>query len=165
MLQFLAFAVTIGTLLLQGLTLPRVIRLLGVRDAGQRQRDAEAELRLQQRTTAEAFARTEELLSTMATHLGDERTAAIAERVRGPLLARAQAMTQAVGAEGQEAAAHGRRRGEGFSQLRQEVIAVQRRVLMEERDNGNLDDEVMRAVLQELDYEEAAVSHSWVARL
>jgi CPA1 family monovalent cation:H+ antiporter len=164
-LQFLAFSVTIGTLLLQGLSLPLVIRLLGVRDESQGRRDAEAELRLQERTTAEALERTEELLSAMAQHLGDERAAAITERVRGPLLARVQAMTQAVGAEGQEESAHGRRRGEGFSELRREVIAVQRRVLMEERDKGNLDDEVMRAVLQELDYEEAAVSHSWVARL
>jgi CPA1 family monovalent cation:H+ antiporter len=164
-LQFLAFSVTIGTLLLQGVSLPLVIRLLGVRDAAQRRRDAETELRLQEQTTAAALARTEEVLGTMTPRLGEERAAAIAERVRGPLLARVQAMTQAVRAEEQEEAAHGRHRGESFSRLRQEVIAVQRRVLMDERDKGNLDDKVMRAVLQELDYEEAAVSHSWVERL
>ncbi|CAB4927145.1 unannotated protein [freshwater metagenome] len=58
-----------------------------------------------------------------------------------------------------------RRRARTFHRVRQEIIEVQRRVLMEERDKGHLDDEVMRAVLQELDYEEAATANSWVGRL
>jgi hypothetical protein len=36
---------------------------------------------------------------------------------------------------------------------------------MTERDRGTVDDEVVRGVLQELDYEEAASAHSWTTRL
>jgi CPA1 family monovalent cation:H+ antiporter len=48
--------------------------------------------------------------------------------------------------------------------VRQQVIEVQRQVLMEERDKGHVDEEVVRAVLQELDHEEAAGASSWVSR-
>jgi hypothetical protein len=36
---------------------------------------------------------------------------------------------------------------------------------MEERDRGTVDDEVVRGVLQELDYQEAANAHTWTTRL
>jgi CPA1 family monovalent cation:H+ antiporter len=49
--------------------------------------------------------------------------------------------------------------------MRQEVLTIQRRVLMEERDKGHVDEEVVRAVLRELDYEEAATRSTWVSRL
>jgi CPA1 family monovalent cation:H+ antiporter len=50
----IAFVVTVGTLLLQGLTLPTVIRKLGVQDLGQAERDVQAELRLVSNSTQEA---------------------------------------------------------------------------------------------------------------
>lgn len=50
----IAFVVTVGTLLLQGLTLPAVIRRLGVQDLGQAERDVQAELRLVTNSTQEA---------------------------------------------------------------------------------------------------------------
>jgi CPA1 family monovalent cation:H+ antiporter len=162
--QFLAFAVTIGTLLLQGLTLPALIRRLGVRDEDQPQRDAEEELHLQERATEAALARLDEIVAALVPRIGEERAKEWDERIRGPLLARTATMHQAVRAEEEEEAERGRRRAETFRQVRQQVIQVQRQVLMEERDKGNIDEEVVRAVLQELDHEEAAGAHSWVSR-
>jgi len=163
--QFIAYVVTIGTLLLQGLTLPALIRRLAVRDPGQGRRDAESELRLQERTTAAALQRAEELIAKARPRVGDERADQWAERIRVPLQARTRTMAQAVRADEQEEQQRGRRRAEGFQHLRQQVVQAQRRALMAERDRGTADDEVVRGVLQELDYEEAASAHSWTTRL
>jgi Na+/H+ antiporter len=162
--QFIAFAVTIGTLLLQGLTLPSLIRRLGVRDTDQPQRDAESELHLQERATEAALARLDEIVASLVPRIGEERAKEWDERIRGPLVTRTATMTQAVRAEEEEEAERGRRRAQTFRRVRQQVIEVQRQVLMEERDKGHIDEEVVRAVLQELDHEEAAGANSWVSR-
>jgi CPA1 family monovalent cation:H+ antiporter len=162
--QFLAFAVTIGTLLFQGLTLPVLIRRLGVRDTDQPQRDAEEELHLQEKSTEAALARLDELVAAVAPRVGEEKAREWEERIRRPLLARTETMHQAIRADEEEQAERGRRRAQTFRRLRQQVIEVQRRVLMEERDKGHVDEEVVRAVLQELDHEEAAGASSWVSR-
>jgi CPA1 family monovalent cation:H+ antiporter len=164
-LQLLAYAVTIGTLLLQGLSLPWLIRVLDVTDPDQARRDAEAEVHLAERATAAALERVAEVEQQLAERVDPQRAHAIAERIRGPLLARARSMAASVRAEQSEDGERDRRRARTFHRVRQEIIQVQRRVLMEERDKGHLSDEVMRAVLQELDYEEAATANSWVGRL
>jgi monovalent cation/hydrogen antiporter len=162
--QFLAYAVTIGTLLLQGLTLPRLITRLGVRDTDQPQRDAEEELHLQEKSTEAALARLDEVVAALVPRIGEERAQEWDDRIRRPLLARTATMDQAVRAEEEEEAEKGRRRAQTFRRVRQQVIEVQRQVLMEERDKGHVDEEVVRAVLQELDHEEAAGASSWVSR-
>jgi Na+/H+ antiporter len=163
--QFLAFAVTIGTLLVQGLTLPWLIRRLGVRDIDQPQRDAEEELHLQERATEAALARLDEVVAALVPRIGETRAREWDERIRRPLQARTATMHQAIRAEEESEAERGRRRAQTFRRVRQQVIEVQRQVLMEERDKGNVDEEVVRAVLQELDHEEAAGASSWVSRL
>jgi monovalent cation/hydrogen antiporter len=162
--QFLAYAVTIGTLLLQGLTLPTLIRRLGVRDTGQPQRDAEEELHLQEKSTEAALARLDEVVASLVDRVGAEKAKEWDERIRRPLLARTETMHQAIRAEEEDQAERGRRRAQTFRRVRQQVIEVQRQVLMEERDKGHVDEEVVRAVLQELDHEEAAGASSWVSR-
>jgi Na+/H+ antiporter len=162
--QFLAFSVTIGTLLVQGLTLPGLIRRLGVRDLDQPQRDAEEELHLQERSTEVALARLDEVVASLVPRIGEEKAKEWDERIRGPLLARTATMHQAIRADEEEEAERGRRRAQTFRRVRQQVIEVQRQVLMEERDKGHVDEEVVRAVLQELDHEEAAGASSWVSR-
>jgi CPA1 family monovalent cation:H+ antiporter len=163
--QFLAYAVTIGTLLFQGLTLPVLIRRLDVRDHEQPQRDAEEELHLQEKSTEAALARLDEVVAPLAPRVGAQRVREWDERIRRPLLARTETMHQAIRADEQEVAERGRRRAQTFRRVRQQVIEVQRQVLMAERDKGNVDEEVVRAVLQELDHEEAAGASSWVHRL
>jgi len=164
-LQLIAFAVTIGTLLLQGSTLPALIRRLGVQDPLQAQRDAEAEVHLAERTTTAALRRVEEMERDFAERFGPERAASLADLIRQPLQARTRALIRTLAAEEDEVAENSRRRALGFRQARRQLIEVQRRVLMEERDKGHLSDETMRAVLQELDYQEAANESSWVSRL
>jgi CPA1 family monovalent cation:H+ antiporter len=163
--QFLAFAVTIGTLLLQGLTLPALIRRLGVRDDDQPRRDAEEELHLQEKATDAALARLDEVVASLVPRIGEKRAKEWDQRIRGPLLARTATMHQAIRGEQEDEAERGRRRAQTFGRVRQQVIEVQRQVLMEERDKGHVDEEVVRAVLQELDHEEAAGASSWVSRL
>ncbi len=162
--QFLAFAVTIGTLLVQGLTLPRLIQRLGVQDRDQPQRDAEEELHLQERSTEVALARLDELVASLTPKIGADKAKEWDDRIRRPLLARTETMHQAIRADEEEQAERGRRRAQTFRRVRQQVIEVQRQVLMEERDKGHVDEEVVRAVLQELDHEEAAGASSWVSR-
>ena len=162
--QFLAFAVTIGTLLLQGLTLPGLIRALGIRDAEQPRRDAEEELALQERSTEVALARLEEVIASLVPRIGEDRAREWADRIRGPLLARTATMHQAIEAGEEDEAQRGRRRAQTFRRVRQQVIQAQRDVLMAERDKGNVHEEVVRAVLQELDHQEAAGASSWVNR-
>jgi hypothetical protein len=50
----------------------------------------------------------------------------------------------------------GGQRQRSAHELVQQILAQQRTALIRERDAGRLDDEVLRAVLQQLDYEEAA---------
>jgi CPA1 family monovalent cation:H+ antiporter len=163
--QYLAFAVTIGTLLVQGLTLPALIRRLGVRDDDQPRRDAEEELHLQEKATDAALARLDEVVASLVPRIGEKRAKEWDQRIRGPLLARTATMHQAIRGEQEDEAERGRRRAQTFGRVRQQVIEVQRQVLMEERDKGHVDEEVVRAVLQELDHEEAAGASSWVSRL
>jgi CPA1 family monovalent cation:H+ antiporter len=162
--QFLAYAVTIGTLLLQGLTLPALIRRLGVRDTGQPQRDAEEELHLQERSTRAALTRLDQLIAAVRPRIGADKAREWDERIRRPLLSRTETMHQAVRGDEEDVAERGRRRAESFRRVRQQVIEVQRQVLMAERDKGHLHEEVVRAVLHELDHEEAAGASSWVSR-
>ncbi|GIG30268.1 cation:proton antiporter [Cellulomonas marina] len=49
--------------------------------------------------------------------------------------------------------------------LRRRLVAAQRAVLVRRRDRGELDEEVMRRMLRELDLEDEAMSASWVERV
>lgn len=70
----IAFVVTVGTLLLQGLTLPWVIRRLGVQDTGQRERDLAAQLRVFRLSTDETVRYVGERRDDWARAWGDEVT-------------------------------------------------------------------------------------------
>ncbi|WP_082764050.1 sodium:proton antiporter [Frondihabitans sp. PAMC 28766] len=68
----IAFVVTTGTLLLQGLTLPSVIRKLKVQDLQQAERDVQAELRLVSNSTQEAVGYLDKRRDAWAKEWGDE---------------------------------------------------------------------------------------------
>ena len=70
LIVFLTFAVILATLVLQGLTLPGLIRVLGVSDDGGAERE-EAKARI--RTAEAALARLEELLEEGSVHPQDRR--------------------------------------------------------------------------------------------
>jgi CPA1 family monovalent cation:H+ antiporter len=159
----LAFAVTIGTLLLHGLTLPWLIRVLGVH--GQESYgDLLAEAAAQQAAAAAALARLEAL----------EAEAEGADGPDGPDGAARHPLPDQVSQRLRQWAEHrtlgawerlGRQETEEgepptatFRRLRREMLAAERDTFVRYRDIGQIDDEVLRRVLRDLDLEEAALA-------
>jgi CPA1 family monovalent cation:H+ antiporter len=166
-LQFIAYAVAIGTLLLQGMTLPWVIRRAGIGSADDDARDAAQEATLRLATTRAASAAIEQRESTLAAQLGEEQAASIIRKLsRGVLEGGAAAAalldpSRTEGAPAPLSAESGRR----ILRFRREIVAAQRGVLMRSRDAGEVDEVVMRRMLRELDLEEESMSASWLDRI
>ncbi|MGQ0840339.1 Na+/H+ antiporter [Actinokineospora sp.] len=141
----LTFVVTVGTLLLQGLTLPALIRKLGVRANDGHDR-ALAEAQVQNTAARAAIERLEEILGEgeIPDHLAD-RLRAIAEH-------RGNAAWERLGRQEQESPAA------AFRRLRRQMLEAERAVFVAARDAGDIDDEILRRVQRELDLEEAALS-------
>ncbi|MCZ4076579.1 Na+/H+ antiporter [Rhodococcus sp. H36-A4] len=149
-IQAIAFVVAVGTLLIQGLTLPYLIRRLDVADPLEKQQNDEQWARARSifRASAERY-------MTSAAREGlpgvsGESVDAVLERVRRSVRARMDA-DETEDHEERAAAA-----GALFDALRRNVLVAQRAALVEARDSGELDDEVLRDVLDGLDVEEAA---------
>ncbi|WP_018686662.1 Na+/H+ antiporter [Actinokineospora enzanensis] len=141
----LTFVITVGTLLIQGMTLPTLIRRLGVQSDDEQGRVlAEAQV---QNTAAQASVnRLDELLDEgdIPEHLA-ERLRAIAEH-------RGNAAWERLGRQEMESPAA------AFRRLRRQMLDAERVVFVQARDRGEIDDEILRRVQRELDLEEAALS-------
>jgi len=165
----IAFIVTVGTLLLQGLTLPFVIRVLGVRDETQRDRDLAAELAVFATSTDETMAHVADRRAAWEQRWGPELTERAVQLSTTRLLRQNEALQRTAlddaderGASGATAAQRARRRAapQALGSIRRELLAKRREVVLRERDAGNLDEEVMRRVLLGLDAEELAMDTS-----
>ena len=139
---FLTFAVIVATLVIQGLTLPAVVRALGLEEDGL---DTEEELHARVQTARRARERVEELS-------GEEWVNAdTAVRLRGLYEwrhRRFSAQAEGDGAEYDE-------RSAAYQRLQREILAAERRTLLELRNQGRITDEVMRRVERDLDLEES----------
>ena len=147
-IQAIAFVVSVGTLLLQGWTLPLLIRRLDV--SGEADREY---------TSAET-AKAEEVVHRAA----DDVIAEFRANPPRGLDPRALAEIRAIVARHSQDAdempdpeAH-TLRAEVFGKLYRDVLAAQRAALIAERDAGQIDDEAVRAMLERLDLQEAGVS-------
>lgn len=155
--QLIAFVVTIGTLLLQGLTLPMLIRRLHAQAPWEREEDARAESHIHELTTEAALERLEALRATWPPdQLATLDRLATAVRTQGDAaIAAAQARLEELEEE------EGRREAAALAgalrDARADLIAIQRQVLLAERDAGAIDEDVMRDVLHSLDLQEAAL--------
>lgn len=152
-IQAVAFTVAVGTLLIQGSTLPMLIRFLDVADPNEELRDSRqtALARDISRQAAErVLADTRRDLSATQQ---DSEIAELVERVRRSTEARLAAERAEDAGELESKAL---RLGAQFNRLRNDVLKAQRRALIGARDAGDLDDEVLRRILAELDLEEAA---------
>jgi Na+/H+ antiporter len=149
-LIFLAFFVTVGTLLLHGLTLPWLIRKLGVR--GQESAaDALAEAAAQHAAGRAAVARLDDLAS--------RDNGQVHEHTVRKLRYLAQMRTNSTWERlGRGAAEAGESPGAAHRRLRREMVDAERETFVRFRDEGRIDDEVLRRVLRELDLEEALLS-------
>ena len=160
-LVFIAFFVTVGTLLLQGLTLPLVITALKVTDPGQKARDAREERRVAgialEEGVAYADAHRDEWVASYGAVVADR----VLERMHGQIARENAALRD----EEAEEAATDRPDVDQILRLRKEIIRFRREVLIRERDAGTIDEEVMREVLLGIDAEEFALDTSAQARM
>jgi CPA1 family monovalent cation:H+ antiporter len=150
-LVFLTFVVVIGTLLLHGLTLPWLIRRLGVQGDDART-DALAAAGAQDKAARAAAERLDELLA-------EEEVTDVHERAADVLRSwNTRRRNSAWERLGRDAAEIGESPAAAFRRLRLEMLAAERAAFIEERDNGRIDDEVLREVLRGLDLEEATLN-------
>ncbi|HEX4795480.1 MAG TPA: Na+/H+ antiporter [Humisphaera sp.] len=142
---FITFCVILGTLVFQGLTLPAVIRLLGLR--GDDIDDREEAIARREATHA-ALARLEAL-----SILG-EATDEMIDRIRGRYKERLQIIEayETTGAADEEA------RCVSDEQVRRQALTAEREMLILLRDDGTISDDVLRKVQHELDLDEARLS-------
>ncbi|MGO4441797.1 Na+/H+ antiporter [Mycobacterium sp. 2YAF39] len=151
---FLTFVVVVGTLLLHGLTLPWVIRLLGVQ-GDDPQQDQLAAVQAQDRAARAAADRLDELLAdSEATNDVPERAAEI---LRHWNTRRLNSAWERLGRGDEEL---GESPTTAFRRLRLEMLAAERKTFIEERDAGRINDEVLRSMLHGLDLEEATLNRS-----
>jgi NhaP-type Na+/H+ or K+/H+ antiporter len=148
-IQAIAFVVSVGTLLIQGWTLPLLIR----------------RLHLSRFSDDHAFDRGEEVKAEQVVH--DAADEVLSEFRANPpqyLDPRALAeITATIARHSQDAdempdpEAH-TKRAEVFATLYRDVLVAQRAALITERDEGRIEDEAVRAMLERLDLQEAGVS-------
>jgi CPA1 family monovalent cation:H+ antiporter len=142
LLVFLTFAVIVVTLVGQGLTLPLVIRALGVRDdAG----DSE-EVRARLVATKAALAELDDLADEDWTR---EPTVERLRRFYGFRKARFAARAGKIEDDGYED------QSLAYQQTLRRVLQAQRVALVRLRDDGEISNEAMNRVLRELDLEES----------
>lgn len=148
---FLTFAVVVGTLLLQGTTLPLVIRWLGVR-SNDRQADLIAMAGAQDRAGRKAMARLKELTQQLPE--GDPRREQ-AEALGNWVRARKSQAWEQLGRGPDQI---GESPTSAYRRMRLEVLRVQRESLIDDRDAGLIDDEVLRRALRQLDLTEGVLT-------
>jgi NhaP-type Na+/H+ or K+/H+ antiporter len=140
---FLTFAVIFSTLVVQGLSLPGLIRRLGVTRDG---REEEEELRARLGATKAALAQIDELAKEDWTRDDtiDRMRRAYEYRKR-----RFAARAGKIEDDGYED------RSLAYQRVVQAVLAAQRDVLVQMRNNGEISNETMNRVVRELDLEES----------
>ncbi|MGW0772606.1 Na+/H+ antiporter [Streptomyces sp. NPDC002835] len=145
---FLTFTTVIGTLVVQGLTLPSLIRALRIpgRDV---HAETLAEAQAQSKASAAAEQRLDELLADERNRLPEP----LADRLRAVLARRRNAVWERLGTVNAET---GETADDTYRRLAREMISTERDVFVELRDRREIDDEMMRNLLRRLDLEEAA---------
>jgi monovalent cation/hydrogen antiporter len=144
LIVFLTFAVIFTTLVLQGLTLPWVIGVLGVHDDGTEERE---ELRGRLMATKAALSRIDELE-------GEEWTRDdTIERMRGMYRYRKRRFAARAGLADDDEGIEDR--SAAYQALVREVLEAQRREIVRLRNNGDISNEVMHRLERELDLEDS----------
>ncbi|MFI6285400.1 Na+/H+ antiporter [Streptomyces sp. NPDC051018] len=145
---FLTFTTVIGTLVVQGLTLPALIRALRLP-----QRDTYTETLAEAQAQSDASQAAERRLDEL---LADERNSLpppLEERLRTVMERRRNSVWERLGTVNERT---GESADDTYRRLAREVIGVEREVFVRLRDERRIDDEMMRTLLRRLDLEEAA---------
>jgi CPA1 family monovalent cation:H+ antiporter len=146
LLIFLTLAVIFATLVLQGLTLPYVIRRLGIEDDGAGEREEIHARREAARAAIEHLHRLEDEEWTREDSVG--RMIRLMEFRERRLRQRVGELERGDGDEDPE------ERSRAYQRLVREVLDAQRRRIVELRDEGAISDEVLHALERELDLED-----------
>jgi CPA1 family monovalent cation:H+ antiporter len=140
-LLFITFGVILATLVLQGLTLPAVIRWAGVHDDGA---EAREELLARRRATEAALARLDELEAEAWTR--DDTV----ERMRGLYRYRTSRLS-ARATDDEDGYEH---RSRKYQKMVRSVLDAQRAAVVELRNTGEISNDVMHRIERELDLED-----------
>jgi CPA1 family monovalent cation:H+ antiporter len=147
LILFLTFIVILATLVVQGLSLPPVIRWLGVKDDGSMEKE-ERKARL--KANQEALAR----LNEIAEH----------EPVKADALQRLRVeyedhIRQVEGVEPESAGTPLRLFSSEYERLSQEALQVERRTIITLRNQDVISDEVLRRIQRDIDLAEARLRY------
>jgi CPA1 family monovalent cation:H+ antiporter len=142
---FIAFAVIVLTLIIQGTTLPMLARRLGVR-ADTAAEDALAEAGVQHAASRAARQR----LDAQAGGAPPD----VVERLRGLADIRANLAWERLGSQEQETPS------QAYGRLRREMIDAEREVFRVARDEGRIPEEVLTRAQRDLDLEETMLNRS-----
>jgi CPA1 family monovalent cation:H+ antiporter len=150
MILFLTFVVILGTLVLQGLSLPAMIRRLGVQHESQA--DVLATAAAQQEAARAALTRLDDVL-TAEQH---EPPGDVVERLRDALERRSLGAWERLG--GDAGSQSGETPSAAYRRFRREMLRAERDAIVALRDQGRIDDEVLRRMQHDLDLEEALLA-------
>jgi monovalent cation/hydrogen antiporter len=143
LLIYLSFCVILATLVLQGLSLPLVIRLLHLEDDG---KAAKEENKARIYAADAALARLEELEGE------DWVRDDTAERVRGAYNFRRNRFSARFDADDDGSI---EQRSQDYQRLRRELLDAERQAVVDLRRQGKINDDVMNVVQRDLDLEDA----------
>jgi CPA1 family monovalent cation:H+ antiporter len=140
--------VILFTLVVQGLSLPYVIQLLGIEEDD----DAEAreEARARRRAAEAALARLDQLAGEDWTR--DDTV----ERLRGLYRFRSDRFAERLDGRGEDASEE---RSRAYQSLRRELLAAERGAVLELRRSGAISDDVMNRVLRDIALEDVRLDH------
>ena len=147
-LVMVALIVTVGTLVLQGLTLPALARRVGVCGPDARE-DALQEAAVLQAASAAGLRAIEDA--------DDGEAADVVELLRRQSTGRANRVWEQLGASGPEA---DETPSQAYLRLRLRMLTAERDEVLRIRDTGRVDSSVLDTVMRQLDAEEAALQYA-----
>ncbi|MEV6686125.1 Na+/H+ antiporter [Streptomyces sp. NPDC051578] len=148
LILFLTFTTVIATLVVQGLTLPPLIRLLRLPP-----RDVQAETLAEAQAQSEASRAAEDRLDELLAEPRNALPGPLADRLRTVLERRRNAVWERLG---EVNPVTGESADDIYRRLAGEMIEAEREVFVTLRDRRQIDDEMLRVLLRRLDLEEAA---------
>ncbi|TDC89383.1 Na+/H+ antiporter, partial [Nonomuraea deserti] len=151
MLLFLTFTTVIGTLLIQGTTFPALIRRLRVSGEQEQYEDRLAEAAAQQAALEEGLAELDRLLAELGEP--DEIQKQVIDQLREKSWRRSLSAWERLGGGTGQGGAE--TPSTLYRRLRREMLQAERRVFVRLRDERRLEDELLRELMAQLDFEEA----------
>jgi CPA1 family monovalent cation:H+ antiporter len=150
--------------LIQGLTLPPLIRAFRVQDADEASRDEAEELEARKAAMHAAKSTLDEIVSTQLSSLdiSEDRLEKLKTRLNALIEIRYRSAVAAISLSSEERASSPHA---AFAKARRKLLTTQRETLLSQHSAGQLDDDVLRKVLRELDLEEMALSEAPTSRL